>query len=655
MKRFALLLPLLFLILAVNGTAQTIREQYGGLGSFGSSASRNQVKLRALLVPWNKEQAEHEAVLVLEATIQPLWKLYGVSQPEDGALPARLELPPEQAEIIGAICPTAAPKVEHDPLFDAPVHEHRGSIAWVVPIRLQPDVTTVSGRFHGQICSEGVGGVCIPLHLSFDAELAIDEESLAEVTQKLDEAAQVPKEFRYSPLEKKEAPTDETGPATESVTASAAKEPPGNLDFLDGVRPSELETVSGIGMALVYALLGGLILNIMPCVLPVIGLKILSFFEQAGQSRSRAFLLNLVYVAGLLSVFLLLAAMSVGLSKLFTVGLFNMAMCVVVFAMALSLMGVWELSAPAFLGRGKSIALMGREGFAGAFFKGIITTLLAIPCGAPLLSPTIGWADQQIRAGQTPLVFLVYATIGLGMGLPYLLIGAFPELLRFLPKPGLWMETFKKIMGFALLIAVVWILYFIDLPKIVPMVALLFAVWFACWMIGRLDPSVRGTKRLAAWGWSAAVLILVLLFSFKLPYVTMPVTLENAMQRRLENWAGLRTEGHWAAYTHRRLEKELIDNRRMVLVDFTADWCFNCKVLEKTVLESQEVLDAIDRRQIVSLQADCTTSELEGAELLRLLGAESVPTMAIFRPDRPLEPIVIRGNYYASTLLDQLQ
>jgi thiol:disulfide interchange protein len=347
--------------------------------------------------------------------------------------------------------------------------------------------------------------------------------------------------------------------------------------------------------------------------------------------------------------------MSVGLSKLFTVSIFNIVMCVVVFAMSLSLMGIWELSAPAFLGRGESVKLMSKEGFVGAFFKGIITTLLAIPCGAPLLSPAISWSDQQIRSGQTTLVILVYATIGIGMGLPYLIIGAFPELLRFLPKPGEWMETFRKTMGFALLIAVVWILYFIELAKIVPMITLLFAIWYACWSIGRLDITTRITQRLTAWLTSLALVIVVTLFTFNIPFIKMPVTLENAMQRRLENWAGLRTEGHWASYSHKRFEQELIENKRTVLIDFTADWCANCKFLEATVLESKEVIEAVENKNIVTFRADCTKSDQEGTQLLRRLGAESVPTMAIFNPENPTEPQIIRGNYHAATLLQQLE
>ncbi|HBT78588.1 MAG TPA: hypothetical protein DEB39_17080 [Planctomycetaceae bacterium] len=664
MTRRILFIVFLFLC-ATSSPAQSLDELYGDIGLFGNSGVGAATQSRIDIAV--SYQAPY---LVLRATIDPEWHLYAFSQQAGATIPARLTLDGEETVFDGPIRPTSTPTVEEYEYYDVPLESFSGDVVWLIPIKSAenpsaPVTVPITGSLTGQICKSGPGGVCLP---PFTIPWTAQEED-DDPAPLLAAAEKVPREFWFDPVAPPAPPSNAAAlAATDStVTDSAAPAVPdsGQLAvkqkntgdysrFLDGLEPRESEKIGGLSTALLCALLGGLILNVMPCVLPVIGLKILSFFEQAGQSRRRAFALNLVYSLGLLSVFLALAAMSVGLSKLFTFSLFNILMCVVVFAMALSLMDIWELSAPAFLGRGKSVELMQREGFTGAYFKGIITTLLAIPCGAPMLSPAIGWADAQIRAGQTPQVFLLYATIGLGMAFPYLLIGAVPELLRFLPKPGEWMDSFKKTMGFCLLIAVVWILYFIELARIVPMIAVLFAVWFACWTIGRLRyGTIPVSKRFFAWVRAIAVLATAAFFSFEIPGVSNPCTLERAMRNRLNDWAGVGNREHWAFYTHGRLVENLLDRKKTVLVDFTADWCVNCKVLEATVLESQTVLSEIDRRGLVSLQANITRSE-EAKALLNTLGPESVPALAIFTPDKPNEPLIVRGNYTAKMLIDRL-
>jgi thiol:disulfide interchange protein len=384
----------------------------------------------------------------------------------------------------------------------------------------------------------------------------------------------------------------------------------------------------------------------MPCVLPVIGLKIFSFFEQAGKSRTRALMLNFWYSLGLLSVFLLLAFLSLGLSILFTFDLFGIIMACIVFVMALSLMDIWTLTIPGALGGKTSEQLTKQEGVLGAYFKGIITTLLAIPCGAPFLSPAVNWADMQIRSGNMPQVFLMYSVIGLGMASPYLLLGAFPEWLRFLPKPGQWMETFKKTMGFCLLLAVVWILYFVPVEKILPTITLLFALWFVCWLFG--EQQVVGRVRKRNYIISPIVLGLTILFSYQIPGIPNQYTLESAMRTRIYGHHG----DHWKPYSDVAFASAL-SSGKAVIVDFTADWCVNCKVLEEFVLYSDAILTLLDEKEIVSLTADCTRPG-EATEFLRKLGPEHVPTLAVFDSKNSSQPTVIRGFYTQKTLTDLL-
>jgi thiol:disulfide interchange protein len=358
-------------------------------------------------------------------------------------------------------------------------------------------------------------------------------------------------------------------------------------------------------------------------------------------------MLNVCYSLGLLSVFLMLAFLSLGLSILFTFDLFNIIMACIVFVMALSLMDIWTLSVPGILGGKAAGQLTSQEGVVGAFGKGIVTTLLAIPCGAPLLSPAINWADLQIRAGNMPQVFLMYSVIGLGMASPYLLLGAFPECLRFLPKPGMWMETFKKTMGFCLLLAVVWILFFIQLERLLPTVALLFALWFVCWLFG--EQQLAGQVKLRNYIIAPMVLGLVILFSFQIPKVPNVYTLESAMHTRLYGHQG----EHWKPFSAAAF-KSAQDAGKTVIVDFTADWCVNCKVLEATILQSDEVKSAIDKKGIISLTADCTR-EGEATELLMQLGPNQVPVVALFDSANPTKPTVLRGFYTQKTLLELLR
>jgi thiol:disulfide interchange protein len=314
--------------------------------------------------------------------------------------------------------------------------------------------------------------------------------------------------------------------------------------------------------------------------------------------------------------------------------------------MALSLMDIWTLTVPESLGGKTSDKLTSQEGVLGAYFKGIITTLLAIPCGAPFLSPAVNWADMQIRAGNMPEVFLMYSVIGLGMASPYLLLGAFPELLRFLPKPGAWMETFKKTMGFCLLLAVVWILYFVPVEKLLPTVALLFALWFLCWLCGEQQLTGKVEKR--NYLISPIVLGLVILFSYQIPGVPNPYTLESAMRTRIYGHEGK----HWQPYSKAAFDSAL-SSGKVVIVDFTADWCVNCKVLAATVLQTEAILTLLDEKQIVSFEADCTRKG-EAMDLLLQLGPFQVPTLAIFEPVNPTQPIVIRGFYTQRSLAELL-
>ncbi len=320
---------------------------------------------------------------------------------------------------------------------------------------------------------------------------------------------------------------------------------------------------AGIATTLKYfglAFLAGFLLNFMPCVLPVIGLKAVSFVKQAGESRGRAFQLNVSFVAGIVTVFMVLAYLTAfakhGWGGLFELPEFSVAMVCIVFVFALSMLGVWEIPSPSFVGRGKAVDMAEREGLVGAFFKGILTTLLATPCTGPLVGTALGWAVKQ----PTPVIFGSFAMMGLGMGIPYILIGLSPQLMALLPKPGAWMDTFKNVMGFVLLGTVVWLFYGMSTVYIVPTIALIFTLWAACWAIGRVPYSASGpTKMLnhaSAMGFAAIA-----------GYLSFTALLSND---NLEDVA--KTSGGWPLYTQRSDIDAFTDKGISVFVDFTAKW-----------------------------------------------------------------------------------
>jgi thiol:disulfide interchange protein DsbD len=434
-----------------------------------------------------------------------------------------------------------------------------------------------------------------------------------------------------------EPPANQTAPAT---AASTVENP---LD------KASLIWALGLGF------LGGMILNVMPCVLPVIGLKILSFIEQARHDRWQALTLNIWYSLGLLSVFLVLATLSVtigfGWGQMFTYQGFSIALAAVVFTMALSFLGIWEIPIPGFVGRGVVNELQQKEGASGAFAKGVLTTILATPCSAPFLGSALAWTVKQ-----PPLnTYAVFIMAGLGMASPYLVLGAFPELMRYLPKPGAWMETFKQLMGFVLMATVVFLLSFLKFAYVVPTVALLFGLWGACWWIGRTPPTSALSAQVRAWAEAAAFSAVVWVIAFPGINIFLPGQsgarggLAGYMETRFER-AVEQSKGNLS-----KTIKDLVDAKKTVLVDFTADWCLSCKAFEHAVLESEAVRKAIDENGIVKLRADWTTGAPDVTEMLERLESKGVPVIAIFGSGGFDHPIVFRGGYTQQQLLDAIQ
>ena len=247
------------------------------------------------------------------------------------------------------------------------------------------------------------------------------------------------------------------------------------------------EATGSIGWYLLAGFVGGFILNFMPCVLPVISIKVLSLLGQAGQARRRVLGLGLAFSAGMIALFVVLGLLVTTAGQtwgaLFQSTTFLIVMLGVVVAMACSLFGAFTLAVPAAVG--DADAAIEGEGYVGSFGKGVLAVLLGTPCSGPLLGSAMAWAAAKSAAGQPHVGMLVFVSMGLGMASPFLVLAAKPEWMRFLPRPGAWMETFKQAMGFLLLLTAVYVLYLLQ-DRILPAVLFSLGVAFAAWLYGRL-------------------------------------------------------------------------------------------------------------------------------------------------------------------------
>src|SRR5580704_3027995 len=404
----------------------------------------------------------------------------------------------------------------------------------------------------------------------------------------------------------------------------------------------------GLATFLFFGFIGGFILNLMPCVLPVISLKIFGFIQQAGQDRRRIFRSGLAFVAGIFTWFVGLALVLIAIkaaghdvtwASQFTNPYFVLFLSVVVLAFALNLFGVFEITLPQFVSRG--IESAPNQGNAGSFFQGVFATALATPCTAPFLGTAIGFAFTQ----SSSIILLMFAAVAAGMSAPYFLLSAQPAWLRFLPKPGPWMMHVKQFMGFLLLATLVFLIYVLGaqrgLDGAIWASCFLLVVAIACWMKGAfVVPTAPAARR---------TIVLLLILALLLPGGVYFIG--DKFQSSQIDIA--QTTGDWQPFTPERLQAER-DAGHAVFVDFTAAWCLTCKFNEKTVLENSEVRDAFQRRGIVRIKADWTNGDPAITKLLQQFGRPGVPLYVLY-PGKSQEPIVFPELLTKSILLNKLE
>jgi len=388
--------------------------------------------------------------------------------------------------------------------------------------------------------------------------------------------------------------------------------------------------MASLPLMLALAFVGGVLLNVMPCVLPVLGLKVFSLVgpDRQGEDRKSGRYLSLVFAGGVLLSFWVLAAFvwllqgmgeQVGWGFQFQSPVFLMFIAAVVFAFGMNLFGLYEFNAPVVSGKIGRVA--SHHDALGAFVSGVLATTLATPCTAPFLGTALGFAFAQPPS----VIFLFFTVIALGMAAPYVLLAWHPAWLKFLPKPGHWMYLFKQLMGFMLLAVVIWLASILGTqagsPAVSRLLVLLLAVAFVLWVVGAMTAqSVSLRRQLVVWG--VALLLLAALFM----RFSSGLTVRDALQDTpaVADGSGV----VWHDFSPALLDS-LRGEGRTVFLDFTADWCITCKVLEASVLGNGEVVAALRDDGVAAVRADWTTKNDSVTALLRRFGRSGVPLMVV--------------------------
>ncbi len=408
----------------------------------------------------------------------------------------------------------------------------------------------------------------------------------------------------------------------------------------------------GIFMFLLFGFLGGFILNLMPCVLPVISLKIFGFVQQAGQSRQKIFRSGIAFTIGIFAWFIALAVLLIALKGAgrdvtwggfqFTNPYFVLVLSVIVLVFALNLFGVFEVALPQSVTH-NLLSTSERKDLLGSFFQGVFATVLATPCTAPFLGTALGFAFTQSAA----IILAMFVAVAAGMSAPYLLLSAQPAWLRFLPKPGPWMVHVKQFMGFLLLATLLFLLYVLGAQRGLEGATwascFLLVVSVACWMKGAfVIPTATALKRNVV-----RVLMLLLVIGSGIYFVG------NKFQSAKIGSADSQIHGDWQPFTPERLQSEL-EQGRTVFVDFTAAWCLTCKFNEASVLEAQDVREAFQRHGVVKLKADWTNGDPVITKLLQQFGRPGVPLYVLY-PSKNEEPIVFPEVLTKGMVLEKLE
>lgn len=411
-----------------------------------------------------------------------------------------------------------------------------------------------------------------------------------------------------------------------AIEAPVSTQPIAAAGSTSAARPASAQIDGSVLAALGFAFLGGILLNLMPCVFPVLGIKVMGFVEHAHGDARAMRLQGVIFAAGVVLSFLLLAGIMLALRAAggqlgwgfqlqsplvvtLLAGLF--------FLLALNLSGVFEWG---IFAQSLTSNLSAKGRYADALLAGVLATVVATPCTAPFMGAAVGFTLTQ-GAG---LALLVFATLGAGMALPVLLLALFPALLRRLPRPGAWMETFKQVLAFPLYATVAWLVWVIGAQAgndaVLALLGGLVFIAMGAWMYGRWDHSP------GLWRPTVAVLFAIAGLAIAWPAPQGSAAAGGASAR-----AG---ELAWQEWSPEKVS-QLTGGGQAVFVDFTAAWCVTCQVNKRVALHDAEVMQAFAAKGVVPLRADWTRQDPRITATLAALGRNAIPVYALYTPGSP--------------------
>lgn len=404
--------------------------------------------------------------------------------------------------------------------------------------------------------------------------------------------------------------------------------------------------------ALFSGFLGGMILNLMPCVLPVISLKIFGFIAQAGESPARIFRHGLAFTSGIFLWFLglgvLIIVLKAGGTQVtwgafqFQNPLFVVGLSVLVFLFAMNLFGLFEITLTGAATTSLDKAAT-HDGYAGSFFQGLFATLLATPCTAPFLGSALGFAFSQ----SSVVIMAMFASVAFGMSLPYLLLSARPGWRRFIPKPGAWMERLKQFMGFPLLATNLWLLWVLQnqlgSDAVMALLALLFLMGFLAWVAGWLHSVPFGLPRIMIWLAVVAIVgtgLVILIPKIRDARVITQAAQEDGLQ--------------WRPYSAATLDA-LRAAGKPVMLDFTASWCLTCQFNERTAINTPAVRALLKERGIVPMKGDWTNADPAITAALKSFGRVGVPLVVFYPAGKESDPVMLPELLTEAIVLETLR
>jgi thiol:disulfide interchange protein len=503
---------------------------------------------------------------------------------------------------------------------------YTGQIVVFVPIRIKADApigdTTISGTIIWQACNSNTCFAPERKPFTISTHIVSAMQSVNPADTKLFS------QFDQSVFAKGATTAPATLPAEVVQTLSNAPSTSATIDIFG----YSFSLGSGnILLALPVALGTGILFNLMPCVLPVIPLKAIGFYEVSKHSRGRCLFLGLVFSAGLLAVFVVLALLLVALKSLswgqqFSNGWFIWGIVILLTIMAMGMFGLFEVVLPDSI----SNLTPSHDSAGGNFAFGILAALLSTPCTAPMFAGLLAWAvAQPVAMGMFAII-----TVGVGMALPYLALSAFPNLARKVPRTGPWSLVLKQMMGFLLLAVAV---YFAG-GRLVASREFFWGVFavVAAGMLFMVIRTIQLSKRVGPRGISLAVAVIVVLVSCQ---ITIGLT--------------EKTDLDWQPYSQQAFENARASGQP-VLVEFTANWCGNCLALEETVYHDHKAISALHQAKMILLRADLTDSDAPGWKVLNDLNpGGGIPLTAIYWPRNP-QPSKLTSLYTTGNLLDVL-